>query len=114
MLLEKLCQPAPQLARPVPVNDAHGLLVADRRLVEELLDARDRFVHGTADDVDFRERTLARLEIDADLDRGRRSPGRRRLTNRTEIAQPRAQPLALHVYLCVLALQLEHDALQTE
>ena len=36
-----------------------------------------------------------------------------RSTNRAQIAQPRPQPLAFHVDFCVLALHLEHHALET-
>ena len=53
MLFEERREPAPELARAVAVNDTHDLLIAHGGLVEELLDAGDRFVHRAADDVDL-------------------------------------------------------------
>src|SRR5262245_51083683 len=114
MLFQERSQPAPQLAGAVTVNDAHHLLIADGGLVEKLLDARDRLVDGTANDVHLRVRTLAWLEIDADLDRCRRVfrlPGP---ADRVQIAKWRTQPLSLHVDFRVLAVHLDHDAFEAE
>src|SRR4051812_39136476 len=68
VLLQEVTDGAAQLAGTVAVDDAQFVLIARDRLVEKLVQPRQRLVHGAADDVQFREETVAGAEIDVDVD----------------------------------------------
>src|SRR5688500_2686350 len=70
VLLEELRDRAAQLAGAVPVDDAHLAHVREHGLVQETAGSRQGFFHCTAHDVQLRERSRARLQVDADAGPG--------------------------------------------
>ena len=61
-------RPAPLSDRDKPIQLTHAVLNSPD------VEACERFVHRVADDVQFRERSLARLQVDAHVDAGCGSP----------------------------------------
>ena len=61
-----LDEAAAQRARTMTVHDADLAHVGDEGVVEELGHAVDRLIDRAADDVQFAQQSLARLQVDAD------------------------------------------------
>ena len=73
MSFQKTADRLLQLAGAVAVDDAHGALIGDERLVEEPLRARKRLVNRQPDHVEIRQHAFARHKIDVHAHgRGRR------------------------------------------
>src|SRR3954469_14483239 len=93
VLLQKSGERALQLAGAVAVDQAQHALIGQQRLVEEPLRARQRLVHGAADDIQIRRRRFTRLQLDVHIDARRR----RRAADHLQIADAGAHPLAADV-----------------
>src|SRR5688572_15186603 len=110
MVLQKRHDRPAKLAGAVAVHDPQLLDVGDSRLVEELLEPRDRFVNGVADHVELGQRARARLQVNADVD-SRCGSG---AADHAKTLEWGAKPLAAHVDLGMLAVHFDHRALESQ
>src|ERR1700752_1408167 len=69
MVLEKCGDGAPELPGAVAVDDTDRMLIRPRRFIQKFLETRDGLIDRLTNDVQFRERAFARLQIDVHPDR---------------------------------------------
>ena len=110
MLLEEAGDRAPQLTGAEAVDDADRSLIGQHRFVEEALGAGERLVDRAPDQVQLGERSGPRLQLDVHAD----TRPAHRSADEAQVGPQRPQPLAVHVHVRVLAVQVQHHALETK
>src|SRR5262245_2311017 len=99
-----------KLTGTVSMDDSELADIGHGYLIEELVKAIHCLVNRRADEIQFAERAFPRLQVHADPHRW----PRRRSGDGTQVAKHCAQPFAADVYFCVLVVNLDHHAFETE